>query len=399
MGDELREGSAKGGSDRRTLTRRDLLKLGFAGAALSSLNRGCEKKSVPEPPYQPREVYELTDGKSMYDDFDGNGNFQTYNQQNLAEAGKLNSRLWTAMTGAEVIQYPAAQELLTVVNEEGQRVEYGVKERPEEDASGRKVDGPEIETVFDADENIIRAVPHIPGQPYHASRRLSWVGTKDGRLETESGPIVVQTGKVYGTAQAVPGGGMRWLLRMSYGLPGLMVCLLDNPREIGPADFKTFSADVLVSSASTARDFYAALDYHTTIPEQPPGKSWFTDLGIRKYPSGEVYLFAQCCNVNTGYRVYFHLGQAQLDKWYNLRLHIITRAEDPSLKDTEFRIEYYVDGVLKETEIPEDSELLFDPARTRYGPTRFLIIYAEQAEGESIACFDNVRAVYKNRLS
>ena len=399
MSDESRKGSVKEGPVKRALTRRDLFKLGFTGAVLSFLNRACEQNTATEPPYQSKEVYELTDGKSGYDDFDGNGNFQTYSQQNLAEAGKLNSRLWTAMTGAEVIQNPAARELLTVVNEEGQRVEYGVREKPEDEASGPKEDGPEIESVFDAAGNIIRAVPHIPGRPYHASRRLFWVGTKDGWLETESGPLVVQKGKVYGTAQAVPAGGGGWVLRMSYNLPGLMVCLLDNPREIGPADFKTFSADVLVSSASTAQDFYASLDYHTTIPEQPPGKSWFTDLGIRRYASGEVYLFAQCCNVNTGYRVYFHLGRAQLDKWYNLRLDIITRAEDPTLKDTEFRLEYYVDGVLKETEIPEDCELLLDPARTRYGPTRFLIIYAEQADGESIAFFDNVRAVYKNRLS
>jgi hypothetical protein len=335
----------------------------------------------------------------MYDNFDGNGNFQTYNRQNLAEPGKLSAILWQPMSGADVVQYPAARGVLTAIDEKGQRVEYRTPEGREKDASGQKEDGQEIETVLDADGNIIRAVPHTPGRPYHASRKLFWVGAKDGCLESGSGPIVIQKGKVYGTAQAAPGGGVGWVLRMGYNLPGLMVCLLGNPREIGPADFKSFSADVLVSSASTARYFYAALDYHTTIPEQPPGKSWFTDLGICKYPSGEVYLFAQCCNVNTGYRVYSHLGQAQLDKWYNLRLDIITRAEDPNLKDTEFRIEYYVDGVLKEAEIPEDSELLLDPARTEYGPTRFLIIYAEQAEGESIAYFDNVRAVYRNKLS
>lgn len=183
MIDESRKGSANGGSIKHTLSRRDLFKVGFAGTVLSCLNRACEKRPAPEPPYQPQEVYELTDGKSLYDDFDGNGNFQTYNQQNLAEAGKLNSRLWQAMPGAEVVQDPAARELLTIVNEEGQRIEY------------------------------------------------------------------------------------------------------------------------------------------------------------------------------------------------------------------------YVNGILKETEIPEDSELLLDPARTEYGPTRFLIIYAEQADGECSACFDNVRAVYKNRVS
>lgn len=399
MSENLSHGPDKGRRTGQTLTRRGLLKLGFAGALLSSLNNACEKKTSTEPPYQSKEVYELTDGHSMYDDFDGNGNFQTYGRQNLAEPGMLSSRLWQPMSGAEVIQNPAHGGLLTVVNEDGQRVEYSAERGPQEGVSGRKVDGPEVETAFDADGNIIRIVPHVPGRPYHYSRRLCWVGSRDGRLESGGSSRVIQKGRVYGTAETVPAGGAGWVLRMSYDLPGLMVCLLDNPREIGPADFGAFSADVMISSASTARYFYAALNYHTTIPEQPPGKSWFTDLGICKYPSGEVYFFAQCVNVNTGYQVFYHLGRAQLDTWYNLRLDIITRAEDPALKETEFRLEYYVDGVLKETEIPEDSELLLDPARTEYGPTRFLIIYAEEAEGESIAFFDNIRAVYKNRLS
>jgi hypothetical protein len=399
MRGESRKRPAEGGKANRILTRRDLLKIGFTGAILSFLNRGCEKKSAPEPPGQSKGVYELTDGKSMYDDFDGNGSFQTYNQQNLAEPGKLSSRLWQPMSGAEVTQNPADRDLLTVVNEEGQRVEYRAEQGPQEGVSVGRADKQEVETVYDADGNIIRAVPHIPGRPYHASRRLYWVGSKDGRLESGGGSRVIHKGRVYGTAETAPAAGAGRVLRMSYGLPGLLVCLLDNPREIGPADFGVFSADVMISSASTARYFHAALSYHTTIPEQPPGKSWFTELGISKYPSGEVYLYAQCVNVNTGYRVFNHLGRAQLDKWYNLRLEILTQAQDPTLKDTEFRIQYYVDGVLKETEIPEDSELLLDPARTEYGPTRFLIIYAEEAEGESVAFFDNVRAVYKNRLS
>ncbi len=399
MKKELRRVAIKEGKVERLLSRRNLLKLGVTGAVLTSLNRGCEKKSVPEPPYQSNEVFELTDGTSLYDDFDGNGNLQTYNQQNLAESGKLSSRLWQPMDGAKVVQNQAARGLLTVINEDGQRVEYGVQQPHESQGSDRKLIEQEIETVYDADGHKIRSSPHIPGRPYRASQSHFWVGTRDGVLDTDAGSAIIQKSHLYGAAKTVAADGRGWVLRMSYSLPGLMVCLLENPRGIGPADFGAFSADVMVSAASTARFFYAALNYHTTIPEQPPGKSWFTDLGIGKSPSGEVYLFAQCCNVNTGYGVYFHLGPAQLDKWYNLKLKIVTRSEDPTLKDTEFRLEYYVDGVRKETEIPEDSELLLDPARTESGPSRFLIIYAEQAEGECIACFDNVRAAYNNRLS
>ena len=374
---------------KETLTRRDFIRLGLTGAALSCLNSGCENRTSASPPDRIEQVYELTDGQTLYDDFDGNGNFQTYNSQNLAEAGKLNSRLWDTSHGTEVVHNPAASGLLTVINEDGQRVEYGQQEEQSQ----------EIKYVYDADGKLVQAVPHIPGQPYHGSERLFRVGTQNGRCNTENGPLAVQKGVVYGSAGVVPTGGSGWVMRQTSSLPGLMGCFLAHPRDIAFADFKTLSADVMVPSTSTARDFYAALDYHTTIPEQPPGKSWFTDIGIRRYASGDVYVFAQCCNVNAGYRSYMHLGQAEMDTWYKLRQDVVTRRDDPNLKDNEFRIDYYVNGMLVESEIPEDAELLLDPKRTGWGPNRLLIIYAEQADGESIGFFDNVRAVYKNRIS
>ena len=371
------------------LTRRDFIRLGLTGAAFSYLNSGCENKTSANPPDRIEQVYELTDGQTLYDDFDGNGNLQTYDNQNLAEAGKLSSKLWDTSQGTEVVRHPGAAGLLIVVNEEGQRVEYGLQEGQSQ----------ESRYVFDGDGKLVQAVPHIPGQPYHGSKKLLWIGAENGRCDTENGPLVVQKGVIYGSAQVVPAGGSGWVLRLTSSLPGLMGCFLAHPRDIAFGDMKTLSADVMVPSTSTARDFYAALSYHTTIPEQPPGKSWFTDIGIRKYASGDVYMFAQCCNVNAGSRSYLHLGQAQMDTWYNLRHDIVTRKEDPGLKENEFRIDYYVNGLLRESEIPEDAELLLDPKRTGWGPNRLLIIYAEQADGESIGFFDNIRAVYRNRIS
>jgi len=156
----------KDGLNKGSLKRRDFIKLGLAGAAFSALNSGCENRPSANPPDRIEQVYELTAGQTLYDDFDGNGNFQTYNNQNLAEAGQLNSRLWDTSHGTEVVKNPAASRLLTVINEDGQRVEYVEQEEPFQ----------EIKYVFDADGKLIQAVPHIPGQPYHGSKRLLWVG-------------------------------------------------------------------------------------------------------------------------------------------------------------------------------------------------------------------------------
>jgi hypothetical protein len=278
---------------------------------------------------------------------------------------------------------------LTVINEDGQRVEYGQQEEQSQ----------EIKYVYDAEGKLVQAFPHIPGQPYHGSKRLLWVGAQNGVCDTVNGPLVVQKGVVYGSARVVPAGGSGWVLRLTSSLPGLMGCFLAHPRDIEFADFKTFSADVMVPSTSTARDFNASLIYHTTIPEQPPGKSWQADIGVHKFPNGGAVLYAQYFNVNAGLGASLVLGQALLDKWYNLRLDIVTRRDDPNLKDNEFRIEYYVNGILRGSEIPEDAELLLDPERTGWGPNRLLVLYAEQAEGQSIGFFDNIRAAYKNQIS
>jgi hypothetical protein len=378
--DRLNEGALK---------RRDLIKLGLAGIVFSSLNSGCENKNTTNTPDQPETVYELTDGRTLYDDFDGNGNLQTYNNQNLAEAGKLSSRIWDAPSpGSEVVQSPAAQGPLTVVNEEGQRVEYG----PQEEQS------PEIKSVYDAEGKLLQAVPHTSGQPYHGSKRLFWVGVRNGRYDTENGSLFVEKGKIYGNAELKPVGGRGWVLKLTSSLPGSLYCFLTSRRGVEFVDYKTLSADVLLPSTSTGPGYFASLCYHTTIPEQPPGLSWVSDLGIRKMVSGEVILFALCVNRNTGYQNSLILGQGRLDTWYNLRMDVVTRRDDPMLKDNEFRLEYYINGELMGSEVPEDSGLLLNPERTGAGPHRFLRLCVTTPEGESFALYDNVRAVYLNRI-
>ena len=373
---------------RGKLDRRDFLKLGIAGAALACLNGGCETKSSPPPAYQSGEVYELTDGRTLYDDFDGNGNLQTYGNQNLAEPGRMSSLLWDSSEGAEVVSDLGATGLLTVVNEDGERVEY----------RRRQGESQETQFVFDSEGRLVRAVPHIPGRLYHSSERLVWVGARTGQFDSQKGTLSIRKGNIYGHAELQPSETRGWVLKLTSSLPHLMGSALAYPREIAFSDFRRLSADIMVPLTATARDFFGALDFHTTIPEQPPGKSWVSDIGLHKYSNGELYLFAQCWNVNAGNRSYFHLGKAKFNTWYNVRQDILTRREDPTLKDTELRIEYYVNGALKETEMPPDSEILLDPERTGWGPVRLLINYVVEAEGEGIVYFDNVMGVYRNRV-
>ena len=314
----LKQGCFPNGKSRGKLTRRELLKLGLTGGALSCLDIGCGSNTGVDP-YEPPPgtvpIYKLSDGKTLYDDLDGNGGLQTYNGQNLAVAGAMSLNLWAV------------------------RAEDKVVSNPVDDLAGASAAGPS-------------------GYVFKITNDLQ--------------------NFIYGN--------------FVYGL-------LNNPPIIEFADYKSFSADMLLSSASTVEAMSTFLYYHTTIPEQFNGKSWGASIGIRKMSSGEVYLFAAAYNVNTDYRYNVHMGPAQLDKWYNLRLDVVTNNDDVSLPANQFRLDYYVDGIWAVSEIPIDAEILIDPARTGGGPIRSLIVSKEAEVGNAIAFFDNIRAVYKDRVS
>jgi hypothetical protein len=295
---------------RRPLSRRDAIRLGLAAGPMAWLAPSCQTKATaPGPPQPPPEegLYRLAPGSALYDDFDGHGNFQTYDGLDLAVAGGLNTELW-------------------VVNE-GVRVIAG------------------------------------PGQD--------------------------------------PAGGDNHILEMACGGRLSVMAWLNSPRETSFADFGSFGADVMLSSDSTAAHPSATLDFHTTIPEQPPGRSWNVALGIFKDPGepGAARAVGQYMNLNLGIIQNDDLGPARLDEWRTFRLDIVTKAGDPALGDSDLRLDYYLDGVLKASRIPEDSAILIDPSRTGLGPHRTLIVNRDSYQGGAVGYFDNVHAVYRDRTA
>ncbi len=190
-------------------------------------------------------------------------------------------------------------------------------------------------------------------------------------------------------------------LELSCGPKITAMAWLNSPREITFADFGSFGADVMLSSRTTAAHASATVNFHTTVPEQPPGRSWYVALGVFKDPNtpGGASVIGQYLNLNLGIVQNDYLGPALLDEWRTVRLDIVTRADDPQLGDHDLRLDYYLDGSLRVSRIPEDSAILIDPSRTGLGPHRSLIVNRDSYTGESVGGFDNVRARYRDRIA
>ena len=284
------------------MKRREALGLGLAGSALSLFGQACQSgsRSPQPPPPADRPVYELTAGDSLYDDFDGHGCFQSYDDRDQALAGTLPETLWLR-------------------NDEA------------------------------------------------------------GIVGTEDRGFVLEVGSVGQT---------------------LAYAWLNSPREIEFAEFGSLRADVLLSSRSTAPHPLAGVNFHTTIPEQPPGRSWFVTLGLFKDLNGPgAVVVGQHGNVNLGILQNDTLGTVGLDEWHSLRLDILTRADDPTIGPQDLRLDYYLDGACLASRVPEDSAILIVPDRTGLGPHRSLIVSRDGYEGAAFGRFDNVRARYKNRTA
>jgi hypothetical protein len=165
---------------------------------------------------------------------------------------------------------------------------------------------------------------------------------------------------------------------------------LVNPAKIQFAEYVSWCADLFAPSSAESRNFKLNLDYHTSIPAHG-GSSWYCQIGFRgsETPIG----FGFWKNVNTGEERFDWLGSASFDTWYRYEMRFVLPEGDPALSDSEFRIEYYVNGVLKRSTIPTDSALLLDPNSLAFGPIRSInTVSFDDLQVEGL--IDNVKAVY-----
>lgn len=513
-----------------SVSRRRVLQGGLVAAAMPILATACKTGPKYGPPGggetpEPQPVTELTDGRSLYDDFDGHGNLQTIDGLNMAEPCRLSSRIWGGEVGTEIIESTGTGPSLAVVDDDGQRVEYRRHERIVEEITGylrrnpRPVLGWEREIIdgwlndrgrrltaglesrpldmqakvihclldrrrdllnerggilsarvfegsletlldpgsaglagqgfseaevlllvqlaaekdrydrlersplrglvregeafleavvgarrvpsetayiYDSAGRLLESELHIPGRPYRSSRRLRLVNPFEAARPSSPGPV--RGGQPRGEGEVVRSAQGGCLLRVTNTVQPYIKIMPNNPEVLDFADFRSFSADVLLSSASSGRLASAGLDYHTTIPEQELGRSWYTQIVIRVGSAGP-FLLGHYTNINTGVMEQRILGSAALDTWYNLRLVICTSRDDPELGAEEMRIDFFVDGVRQACLFPEDAPILLDPERTGLGPHRSLTVYAAEGTGGAVGLFDNVRAVYENRIA
>ena len=251
-------------------------------------------------------------------------------------------------------------------------------------AIGYRNEKQEIAYIFDRDGNLVDAVPHKPGQPYHGAKKLMWVD-KQGKIHATAQPEYMHT-------QA----GSGYVVKMERETQGDNRLELNNHEDIEFKDYKSLSADMMLKR-SDSKEFSVGLDYHTSIPEQG-GVSWYCGIGLFKDPrAGFAYIFAHLRNKNTDYQVWKNLQPMNFGEWYNLRMDIETKDDDPTLKDTELRVKFYINGEEKAAEIPEDSAILIDPNRTEFGPKRSVSL-ANTDSGLVRAYADKFRGVFDNRI-
>lgn len=491
------------------MKRRHFLKL--LAIATTSTTIGCNKDGSsdndPIAPPPPPPVYELTDGTTLYDNFDGQGGYQDYDGSELAVAGQLSSNLWRG--NFDVVDNPS--NIVAVVNENGQSVQYGWEDiqvqqiitylqeniRPityfekeqfekflnpkgkdlvvrleEKDIekqhkilqyvltnrkslfnkkglvldgllnkekgqnnltyealneivesgftedeimvlyylqqevdlyngnlkkklrdAGKKsiervkhalgietrIDPVEYKYTFDIKGELNDVTPHIPGQPYHSSRQLRWIDDK---------------GQVHATAQAVPGfyaqSASGNVVKMEGEFQGSSRLELINPEDIEFADYKSYSADLMIPSVAERDSFHIGIDFHTSGIHGPISSLF--QIGIRK-DSEYVQIFANGGNKNTDYRFWYVIKEVSLDIWHNVQMDIFKNDENKMV------IEFFHNSESKITEFPPDGDMYWDPNQTIFGPKRSFELHSKNNNpGKLIAFIDNVNAVYQNRI-
>jgi hypothetical protein len=308
-------------------------------------------------------TFELKYG--LYDDFDGNGCLQTYNNQQLAEAGALNSKLWRGQ--GQVVNSPGINQdqlmqIYRVVNEKDKSL-----------------------STLNLPSTVIRWLG--AGDLVYFDERIDGIvqinkNHEYGRLDLVNCPLNDSHGKV-AQVNYIPGDR------------GAIVTELIYPEKISFQDYQSWMADVMITlhpTLDTSSDiFFAGLNFSGSLILQGGGY-WESTIHLT-FHRGAVSVDCRIDNKNTGYSI-SHETPGELSRWYNLKMDIVT------LSDTQFRVHYFVDGNLMWAISPPESDctILMDPKYAGYGPIRGLALGFNSDGGQGFGYFDNVYAVYTDRV-
>lgn len=170
---------------------------------------------------------------------------------------------------------------------------------------------------------------------------------------------------------------------------------LSNPYTQNADKIKSFSADVFLSSKSTASNFSSGINIGGMIKDDKV-EEWFgVNLNIGHGPWGTAINWGLDDHTGRDYLVGSTAKVASLDKWYNLKIDFIVENKKSIL------CRFYVDNIIFDSFKITDVKKVLENKELPYRPRRNLSVWKEKSNGDAIAYFDNVEAVYdlKNEAS
>jgi hypothetical protein len=213
----------------------------------------------------------------------------------------------------------------------------------------------------------------------------------DGTYLAKSGRL--STDMWYGYADVVQVEGHRNVLKlkMAEGQMDLNELTLVNPHVIDVSEFRSFSADVMIPSGSSSKNFWVGLDYEGGIHTQEEDGGW--EVWIHMGSDGR--------NAGIGCGWAYHPTNtfksynlpASINTWYNLRIDIAI------IDKTKIRTDFLVDGRIRFSVTSYKAKTLTNPLSMAWGPRRCIRLWKETNQGEATALVDNVKAVYHQRVA
>lgn len=216
---------------------------------------------------------------------------------------------------------------------------------------------------------------------------LAISGNLSSTLWSGKGEVVLTNNQSYNTSSS--GYICKMHIPETEKITGYNIDLI-NPSTVDPIELISISADVLISSNSTTKNFNAGLNIHGSI-SRPEGDKWWNANIYLATDQWGTRIGCSWRDLESGENM-IHNTPAILDRWFNLRIDI------NKTEKGELRLSFYADDILIFSGIPRESSEILNPNFIGSGLRRSLTIYKNEIKGNAIAFFDNVKAIYGKRI-